>query len=168
MNRHLIFPLFGLLLVFFQTSVLNLVFFGRINVELSMILVMYAGFRMQLIPGSVFSFLLGFFLDCTIGSMSGLYAFLYVCLFLVSFRVAAHAYTEHAILIVVYAFLCSIFEGLMVVLFYRIIYDADILESILHVFLPQALIVGALSPAMFRFFRYIEDLLHDGSPQPAK
>ena len=83
-----------LLLVVFQKSVLDLFFFGRIGVELSLILVIYAGFRMDTVRGAFLSFIVGFFMDCMMGSVSGLYTLLYVCIFFVSALVSLRVYAE--------------------------------------------------------------------------
>jgi rod shape-determining protein MreD len=165
---HLFLPLAGLLLVIFQTSVLNVIFMGRLNVEISLILVIYAGFRMHVLHGALLSFLLGFFLDCATGSISGLFTLIYVCIFFISVLVSMRVYAEQISLIIGFSFLCSIFEGLMTVLFFKIIYDINMLGIIVQVFLPQALVVSVLSPLFFKLFHFFEVSFHDGNPQPAK
>lgn len=165
---HFFLPLAGLLLVVFQTSVLNIFFMGHLNVEISLILVIYSGFRMKILPGALLSFLLGFFLDCSMGSISGLFTLIYVCIFFISVLVSMRVYAEQISLIIGFSFLCSIFEGLMIVLFFKIMYDINMLDSIILVFLPQALVVGALSPLFFKVFHFFEVSFHDGNPQPAK
>ncbi len=168
MSPYLFLPLAGLLLVIFQTSVLNIIFMGRLNVEISLILVIYAGFRMNVLPGALLSFLLGFFLDCAMGSISGLFTLIYVCVFFISVLVSMRVYAEQISLIIGFSFLCSIFEGLLIVLFFKIIYDINMLGSLIQVFLPQALVVSVLSPFFFRLFHLFEATFHDGNPQQAK
>jgi hypothetical protein len=166
--RCLFLPLMGLFLVVFQTSVLDLFFVGRIGVELSLVLVIYAGFRMNVLHGALLSFLLGFFLDCMMGSISGLFTLLYVCIFFISVLVSMRVYAEQMSLIMIFTFLCAIFEGLMIVLFYRVMYDISMFGNIIRVFLPQALVVSVLSPLFFRLFNFFEVLFRDGNPQSAK
>ncbi|MBA4396184.1 MAG: hypothetical protein C0394_02160 [Syntrophus sp. (in: bacteria)] len=168
MYPRLLLPLAALLLVIFQTSVLNIFFMGRLNVEISLILVIYAGFRMNVLMGALLSFLLGFFLDCTMGTISGVFTLVYICIFFISVLVSMRVYTEQLHLIIGFSFLCSIFEGLMIVSIYKIIYDANLLGSIVQVFLPQALMVSLLSPLFFKLFNFFEVSFHDGNPQPAK
>jgi len=158
----------GLLLVVFQTSILDLFFMGYVGVELSLVLVIYAGFRMNILQGAVLSFMLGFFLDCMMGSISGLFTFLYVVIFFISSLVSLRVYAEEMSLIMIFTFFCALFEGLMIVLFYKIIYDINMIYNIVRVFIPQALVVGVLSPLFFKLLNYIEGLLHDGNPQTAK
>jgi hypothetical protein len=166
--RTFFLPIAGLFLVVFQTSVLNLFSMGRIGVELSLILVIYAGFRMKMLPGAFLSFLLGFFLDCMMGSISGLFALIYVCIFFISVSVSLRVYAEQTRLIMIFSFLCAILEGLMVVLFYKIVYDIIMFDDIFRVFLPQALVVGALSPLFFKLFNFFEVVFRGGDSQPAK
>jgi len=166
--RYLFLPIAGLFLVVLQTSVLNLFSMGRIGVELSLILVIYAGFRMKMLPGAFLSFLLGFFLDCMMGSISGLFALIYVCIFFISVSVSLRVYAEQIRLIMIFSFLCAILEGLMVVLFFKIVYDINNFDNIPRVFIPQALVVGALSPLFFKLFDYFEVLFRGGDSQPAK
>lgn len=168
MNLYLLMPIAGLFLVFFQTSILNLLFMGRINVEMSLALVIYAGFRMNFIPGALLSFMTGFFLDGAMGAVAGLFALIYVCIFLVANLAAGRAYIEHTILIVLFTFLCSLIEGLTIVLFYKAVHDVNIFMSMLHVFLPQALVVSALSPLFFKIFNFVEALFRERDPQSAK
>lgn len=165
---YFLLPLAGLLLVIFQTSVLNIFFMGRLNVEISLILVIYAGFRMNVLHGALLSFLLGFFLDCATGSISGLFTLIYVCIFFISSLVSVRVYAERISLIIGFSFLCSIFEGLMIVLIFKLIYDINMYDNLVLFFLPQALVVSALSPLFFKLFNYLEVSFHDGNPQPAK
>jgi hypothetical protein len=166
--RYLFLPLMGLFLVVFQTSVLDLFFMGDIGVELSLVLVIYAGFRMSILHGALLSFLLGFFLDCMMGSISGLFTLLYVCIFFTSVLVSMRVYAEQMSLIMIFTFLCAIFEGLSIVLFYRVMYDINMFGNIIRVFLPQALVVGVLSPLFFKLLTFFEVLFHEGNPQPAQ
>lgn len=165
---YIFLPFLGVLLILFQTSVLNLFFAGRMSVELSLVLVIYAGFRGNILPGALMSFMLGLVLDCMMGGVSGLFALLYVCIYLASVLLSHRVYAERAHLIVAFSFACALFEGLMVVVFYKIIYDINLIHSYVRVFLPQALVVGMVSPLLFRLFRYFEFLFHDENPQPTQ
>jgi hypothetical protein len=77
-------------------------------------------------------------------------------------------YAEQMSLIMIFTFICAIFEGLMIVLFYRVMYDISMFGNVIRVFLPQALVVSVLSPLFFKLFNFFEVLFHDGNPQPAK
>jgi hypothetical protein len=75
MIYYLSLPLFLLFLIVLQSSISDVLLFGVVGVEISMILVLYAGFHLDVIKGGILSFVAGFFLDCVSGSVSGLYAF---------------------------------------------------------------------------------------------
>ena len=53
--------------------------------------------------------------------------------------------------------------GIIAVLIYKFIYSVDISHNILRIFLPQALVAGVLSPALFSMFDRLEVLLNAGS-----
>jgi len=158
----------ALFLVIFQKSILDLFFFGRIDVEVSLILVIYAGFRLDALRGALLSFVAGFFMDCMMGSVSGLYTLLYVCVFFISSLVSLRVYAEGTALIMMFTFLCAISEGLLIVLFYKALYGVNMLHGMIRVFLPQALVLSFLSPVFFKLFRVIEGSLNEGNPQPAQ
>jgi rod shape-determining protein MreD len=158
----------SLLLVILQTSILDLFFFNRINVEISLILVIYAGFRLGAIRGAALSFAAGFFMDCMMGSASGLYTLLYVCIFFISSLVSLRVYAEGTALIMLFTFLCAISQGLFIVLFYKAIYNVNMFHNMILVFLPQALVLSFLSPVFFKLFRVIEGYMDEGNPQPAQ
>ncbi len=76
MSFYLVLLPLALLLVLFQKSILYLFFFGRVDVEISLILVIYAGFRLGVLRGALLSFVVGFFMDCMTGSVSGPHSFM--------------------------------------------------------------------------------------------
>ncbi|MEA1936085.1 MAG: hypothetical protein U9M96_04605, partial [Thermodesulfobacteriota bacterium] len=94
MIYYLILPVFSLLLIVFQTTVLDLFFLGKIELEVSLILVVWAGFHLDVVKGGILSFVLGFFLDCITGSMTGLFMFIYVVIFSLSKIVSLRVYAE--------------------------------------------------------------------------
>lgn len=159
MIYYLFLPVFSLLLVIFQTTILDLFFMGRIGLELSLALVVYAGFYMDITKGGILSFLLGFFLDCITGSASGLYAFVYVMIFLLCRVVSMRVYIGGFIFIMGFTFICAFSEGLAIILIYKFFFGVDMFYDVSRVFLPQALVIGVLSPALFTIFGRFEVLL---------
>ena len=168
MSFYLVLLPLALLLVLFQKSILYLFFFGRVDVEISLILVIYAGFRLGVLRGALLSFVVGFFMDCMTGSVSGLYTLFYVCAFFAAHLVSMRVYAEGTAWIMLFTFLCALFEGLFIVLFYKAMYDVNMLRSMIRVFLPQALVLSFLSPVFFKLFRVLEGSLNEGNPQPAQ
>ena len=78
MIYYLIMPFLSLLLLIFQVNILDLVFFGKIGLEISLLIVIFAGFRLSMAKGGTLSFVLGFIFDCITGSITGFHTFFYI------------------------------------------------------------------------------------------
>ncbi|MDO9529680.1 MAG: hypothetical protein Q7J27_11055 [Syntrophales bacterium] len=159
MIYYLILPVFSLVLVVLQTTVLDLFFLGKIGFEVSLILVVWAGFHLDVMKGGILSFVLGFFLDCITGSMTGFFIFIYVVIFFFSKVVSLRVYAEGIAFIMGFTFMCVFSKGLITVLIYKFIYSVYISHNVLEIFLPQALVAGVLSPVLFSMFDKLEVLL---------
>jgi len=159
---YFVLPVFSLVLIVFQTTVLDLFFLCKIEFELSLILVVYAGFHLDIMKGGVLSFILGFFLDCITGSMTGLFTFIYVLIFSISRIVSSRVYLEGIAFIMGFTFICVFSEGIITVLVYKLICGVDMYSDVLRVFFPQALVASVLSPALFSIFERLEVLLNVG------
>ncbi|MCU0531943.1 MAG: hypothetical protein MUE76_07660, partial [Syntrophales bacterium] len=94
----------------------------------------------------------GFLLDCLSGTIMGLTTFVYVMLFVLSSLLSPRVYGERMLFIMAYVFLCVMLEGLFIFAVYWFIYGTDVSESLLRTTLPQALVAGVLSPAVFTLF----------------
>ncbi len=162
MVYYIFLPVFSLLLIVFQTTVLDLFFMGKIGLEISLVLVVYAGFYLDIIKGGVMSFILGFFLDCVTGSIPGLFTFIYVAIFFLSRVVSLRVYMEGLTFIMGFTFTCAFSEGIATILIYKFFLGVDMFHDVLRVFLPQALVTGVLSPALFTIFSRFEVLLNGG------
>jgi rod shape-determining protein MreD len=160
MIYYLILPVLLLLLVIVQITILDLFSFNWIGMEISLIVVIYAGFHLDALRGGILSLVLGFFLDCLTSAIFGLYMFLYILIFYLSMIVANKVYAGRPVLIASFAGLCTLLEGLVIVLLYRFVFSADILYAILRIFIPQAVVVGILSPLVFDLFQHFEGFLH--------
>ncbi len=156
MIYYLSLPLFALLLLVFQTTFLNLFFMGKIGLEISLIVVIYAGFYLDEIKGGILAFILGFFLDCISGSAAGIFTFFYVGIFFISKLISFRVYAESEIFIMSFTFFCALLEGLFIILLYKIGFGLNILSDVIKTFLPQALIAGVLSPAVFTMLNLLE------------
>ncbi len=152
MAYYLVLPFFAVLLVVLQRTLLDLVFGGRIGIEVSLVLVVWAGFHLDMMRGGALVFLLGFVLDCLSGTILGLYTFLYAVLFVFTRLLSPRIYGERMLFIMAYVFLCALLEGLFIVAVYWFIYGTDVSHSLLRTTLPQALVAGVLSPAIFTLF----------------
>lgn len=168
MVYYLLLPFLSMLLVVLQNMVADIIFSGALLLELSIIVLVYAGFRFDLIKGAISAFVLGFVFDCISGSVLGLYAFTYVMIFLFSFFVSAMLITEKMFLIALFTFFCAFAEESMVVMFYKLFYGFDIYHYTPAAYLLQAFIVGLLAPVFFYLMRSVEVVFYDKSAQSAK
>jgi len=160
---YLTVPFLAFFLVVFQQGFLNLFFFQQLSVEVSLLLAIHAGFRMDLVRGAVLSLLMGFFIDCLTGSITGLYMTTYALVFLLSFLVSARVYVKQGTLIMAYVIVCTLLEGLLVVGLTELIRGVQ-LEGRLRVFVLQALVLGVLSPAVFPVFDRVRSFLQIDEP----
>ncbi len=162
MIYYLSLPFFLLFLIVLQSSISDVLLFGVVGVEISMILVVYAGFHLDVIKGGILSFVAGFFLDCVSGSVSGLYTFTYVSLFLVSMAASMRISLDKESLIMIFTLVCALLEGVIITIFHTMIYGTDISVNILRHYIPQILVVAFISPVFFRLFNRLDALLQGG------
>jgi len=160
MLYYLSLPFLSILLIILQSMINDIIFSGRLVFELSLIIVVYAGFRFDLIRGSILAFILGFVFDCVAGSVLGLFAFIYVVVFLCSFFASDRLATEKIYIIALFSFFCAFLKELMMILFYYSAFKFDVLVNMYFVFLPQALIVGLFAPVFFYLMRRVEVSLY--------
>jgi rod shape-determining protein MreD len=161
-------PFFSLALIVSQMMIGDIVFSGKIAVELSLIVVIYAGFRFDVLRGGILSFILGFIHDCLTCSLSGLYTLIYVLIFLISKLASLRISPGKPFLIMSFTFVCALFEGMMVILFHPLLYGGGISTHTITSYLPQVLIVSTLSPILFRVFHWTEAVLNGRESQPVK
>jgi rod shape-determining protein MreD len=157
MIYYLLLPWLLLLLVIVQSTILDVFTLKWISMEISLIVVIYAGFHLDAFRGSLLSLVLGFFLDCLTSAIFGLYTFLYIVISLV---VSGKVYAEKPAFIASFTGLCTLLEGLTIVLLYRVFFGLDILYAIPKIFIPQAVVLGLLSPLFFRLLQHFEVLLN--------
>ena len=162
MIYYLLVPIFSLLLLVFQATVLDLFSLGKIRLEISLILVIYAGFYLDLVKGGVLSLTLGFFLDCVTSMIPGLFTFFYMVIFFISRNVSYRVYPEGIPFIMMFTFICAFSEGIVIFLLYKFMFDVNIFRDILNMYLPQSLVIAVIGPACFALFHRLEGLLHDG------
>ncbi len=162
MIAWLLLPLFALVLVVLQTTILDLFFLKKMGLELSLIIVIYAGFYLGAIRGGFLALILGFFLDCISGTITGVFTFFYAVVFFVSRMISFRVYAEGVFFIMAFTFICALGEGLFITALYKLIFNIDIFTNLFNVFLPQALVAGVLSPAIFTLLSTFERVLYGG------
>ena len=168
MAYYLLLPILSIILVVVQIAIADIIFSGRIVIELSMIVIIYAGYRLDLIRGSVLAFVLGFVFDCLAGSVLGLYTFIYILIFLFSFFLSASLATQKMHFIAIFGLICASLEELIIFVFYNAAYGFNILNNTILTFLPQALIISLLAPVLFYLMRRVEVFIYGKTVQPVK
>jgi len=165
--NYILIPFLSLILIVIQTMVSDIMLFGKIGVELSLILVIYIGFRLDIIRGGVLSLIIGFLRDCITFSISGLYTLFYVIIFLISLLASYRISPEKSVFIMIFTLICALFEGMIIALFYPLLYGQGVSIALLY-YIPQALIVSGLSPALFRAFNRVEVVLNGRDAWPVE
>lgn len=168
MIYFLVLPFFSFLLVVFQTTLFELLFFNRVSVEISLILVIYAGFYLDVLKGGALSFFLGFFVDIITGSLTGFHIALYLSIFFISMLVSLRIYAEKTLFIMSYVFVCSLVESGIILMFYKYVMGLDLFHKFFSIFLPQVLVVSLVSPACFNTFRRFGEILNVGAERSDK
>ena len=160
MIYYLLLPFLSILLVVVQTSIADILFSGRLILEISLIVVIYAGFRLDLIKGLTLAFILGFVYDCLAGSVLGLFTFIYMVIFMCSFFVSIRLATEKLYFIALFSLICSFLEEILVILFYNLAYGLDIVKKTPLIFPPQAVLISLLAVLFFYLMRRTEGFLY--------
>ncbi len=149
------------LAVILQITILDLSSIGLVSIEITPLVVIYAGFRFSAIYGGVFSFLLGFFVDTIIGSpIAGLYTLIYVALFYISCLVSEKINTNNMLSLSLFTGFCFLLQGAVISFFYWLILNQNTFNLIFTVFIPQGILMGILSPFLFYVFGRLEVLLY--------
>jgi len=146
----------------------DIFFSGRIALELSLIVVIYAGFRFDVLRGGVLSFILGFVHDCLTCSLSGLYTLIYVLVFLISKLASLRISPGKPLLVMCFTLMCALLEGIIIVFFHPLLFGGDISSRTVTAYLIQTLIVSGLSPVLFGAFQRAEAVLNGREWRPAK
>jgi rod shape-determining protein MreD len=149
MIYYLTLPVLSILLIALQSIITDIIFSNRFVFEISLMAVIYAGFRLDLIRGVVLAFIIGLMFDYIGGVLPGLSAFLYMIVFLCSFFVSEWMDTEKIHVIVLFAFLCAFVKELALMMLYYLIFDIDPVNGAFLMFFAQALVIGLCAPLFF-------------------
>ncbi len=168
MTFYLFSPVLLFLLVILQVTILDLFSFGWIGMEISIIVVIYAGFHLDAFRGDILSFLLGFFMDCLTSTVFGCHLFLYMVIYGCSMIVGERVYAGKPSLIAFFTAFCTLLKGMMIILIYRFFFGSNLLHEMPTFFVPQALVLGLLSPILFNLFQRFEVLLNVEDRQPSR
>jgi hypothetical protein len=149
MIYYLILPVLSILLIALQSIMTDIIFSNRLMFEISLMAVIYAGFRFDLIRGIVLAFMIGLTFDYSGGVLPGLSAFVYMIVFLCSFFVSEWLNTEKIHIIMLFAFLCALIKEFALMMLHYLIFDIDPLDSAFLMFFAQAWVIGLCAPLFF-------------------
>ena len=160
MIYYLLLPVFSLLLLIIQVTVFDILFFGKAGLEISLILVVYAGFYLSVVRGGILSFVLGFLLDCITGVVPGFFVLNYMLIFLISKAASLKVYGGGIIFTVGFTFICALLGKLLIGSMYEVLYGINVFYDILNISFLQAVVTGVSAPAFFALFYRLEVLLN--------
>lgn len=164
---YLSLPFLAIILVVLQTVMADILFAGLLFLEISLIAVIYAGLRLDLVQGMISSFVLGFVLDCMAGSVLGLFTFAYSLIFLCSFFISGRMDTGKLYFIGLFSLICALLEGLFVIIVLKLVYGLD-MTNVPYLFIIQALIVSVFSMLFFYGMRRVEGFFYGTTMQSAQ
>jgi len=158
--------LFSLLILILQVTLFDLLFLGKISLEISLILVIYAGFHLGITRGGALAFIIGLFYDSMASVVPGIFVFIYMLVFFVAKVMSDKIRAEDTVFIMSFTFICALLEGGIIFFIYNALLGINLSYMLfINVFLPQALIVSVISPVFFSLFHRVEVLLSVGEPK---
>ena len=153
--------LFSFLILVLQVTLFDLLFHGRMALEITMIVVVYAGFNLDIVRGGILAFTIGLFYDSLASIIPGIFVVVYMLVFMIAKVISDKVRGENALFVMVFTFVSILLEGVIIFLLYTVLLNIDFsCPLFLKVFLPQALIVSFISPILFPLFRRIEVWAH--------
>lgn len=165
MIYYILLPFVTILLVVLQITLADIIFSGWLSLELSLVAVIYAGFRLDLVKGIVLACMMGFVFDCLSGVTLGLFTLIYLLIYLFAFFISLRIASEKPYLIALFSLICSLLESLTLVLLYSFAFNFNLLNNMLLVFVPQALLISVLSVGFFYAMRKAEGLMYGKTMQ---
>jgi rod shape-determining protein MreD len=161
MLYYLSLPFLSILLVVFQSTIADIIFPPWLILELSVVVVVYAGFKLDLAKGAILALVLGFVFDCVGGFVTGTSSLIYVIIFLCSFFISEWLDTGKKYVIAFYSFICSFIKGIVLQLFYYSVFSIDIATNAYVIIFIQSLIVGLIAPVFFHLMSRVEGVLYE-------
>ncbi|MBN2568478.1 MAG: rod shape-determining protein MreD [Deltaproteobacteria bacterium] len=155
--------LFSFFILIVQVALLDLVFQGKIALELTMVLVIYAGLCLNLMKGGILTFIIGFSYDSVASVVPGIFVVVYMLIFFIAKLISDKVRVENPVFIMAFTCVSMFLEGIVIFFVYDFLLDINLSYLLfLKVFLPQALIVSAVSPVVFFLLRRFEVLISAG------
>ncbi len=160
MLYYFLLPFLSILLIVLQSTVADVIFSGRLIFEISLVSVIYAGCRLDLIRGAISAFVLGFVFDCVSGSVPGLFIFIYTAIFLCSFFVSDWLDTDKMYVIAFFSFFCAFMKEIISFSFYYLAFKIDVSMNSYFISFVQVVMIGLFAPIFFRLMGRVEVFIY--------
>ncbi|MDR2861538.1 MAG: hypothetical protein LBV07_03195 [Syntrophobacterales bacterium] len=147
-------------LVIIQKTVVGVLAFHHLSVDLTMIFVVFAGLNMSMARGSVLTLWAGFLVSVLTGSVTALFMCVYLVIFSLSHLISTRILARTSLFIVCFTMLCAALEGILLMAINRYYLGVTGIEGMLWAILPQIPVLGILSPLFFHAFKKIEAVIH--------
>lgn len=149
MIYYILLLILSVFLIVVQSMITDIIFSNYFMFEISLVIVIYAGFHLDLIKGTAMAFLLGLFVDCVGGAVFGLYSFVYIIVFWLSFFISDLLDTEKTHVVIFFSFFCVLLKDIMLNTFYYMVYNINLFLRTYDIIFTQALVIGLVAPLIF-------------------
>lgn len=161
---YILTPLLLILLIVVQSTVSGMFFHGFVTLEISLIVVIYAGFHLDLLKGVFLSFVAGFIVDCVGGFIPGASSFVYVLIFLASFFISEFLDTGKRYVIMSFTIVCVLLKEALLLSFYSMTLKTNVFAGNYVAVFAQSLIAGCLAPAVFYVMHRLGEVVYETQP----
>lgn len=164
MLYYVLTPLLLILLMVIQSTLSGLFFHGFLILEISLVVVIFAGFHLDLLKGVFLSFVAGFIVDCIGGFIPGVSSFVYVLIFLGSFFVSEFLDTGKNYVITSFVFVCVLLKEVLLLSFYSLTLETNLFAGGYLAVIAQSLIAGCFAPVVFYGMRRLGEVVYEDRP----
>ena len=153
-------PVFALFLVVIQISLSDLLFAGLFRFELSLVLILYAGFYLDAIRGLSMVLVFGFILDTLVGTMPLFYVLFYAVVFAGARLTSLRVYGEGRAMLMVLTFFCVAVQSIAILLLQWAGSAVFFSVATMAPVLLNAALLSVISPLLFVVFEKCEVATH--------
>jgi len=161
MIYYILLLILSILVIVLQSTITDVIFSNCFIFEMSLVVVIYTGFHLDLIKGTALAFLIGLFMDCVGGSVLGVYAFIYILTFWTSFFVSDLLDTEKTHVIIFFSFFCILVKEILLNIFYYLAFNISLFLNTYYFMMTQALVISLLTPLLFYLMDHTEIFLYE-------
>ncbi len=163
MMYYLLLPPAALICVVLQTTLADMLSRGTVRLELSLVLVLYAGFHLGIVRAAALVVVFGFVMDTLTGTVPFFYTLFYILVFLAARAVSFRVYGEGALVIMSAAFLCVLGQAAVIVALSRWIAGVPLSFDGMEVTVYNSVLLALTTPLFFALFKKIEVAAHGKS-----